>query len=251
MAPALGAGRTGGGSGCVQFPQPTGADCPDAHARAHPEASPGPRDRRPRVTGPPGSGPAAVSERAKSTHEGCVGQDSPPRALPRQSAPPRPAPGRRSSTGGLRPAVSTGRRWALAPRRLPAQARRHAARRPAAVLAAGPRCSRPAAPVPAASAEETGAGRRLAAAPGARGGARLRPARTPAGAPATAGSTCWARPAQAVRAALPGTVSLRRPIAGRGVVVVDHGETRTTYEPVLATVHRRRRRRRRRGASAT
>ena len=41
---------------------------------------------------------------------------------------------------------------------------------------------------------------------------------------------------QAVRAALPGTVSFAAPIAGRGVVVVDHGDTRTTYEPVTATV---------------
>ena len=41
---------------------------------------------------------------------------------------------------------------------------------------------------------------------------------------------------QVVRAALPGTVSFAAPIAGRGVVVVDHGDTRTTYEPVAATV---------------
>ncbi len=45
-------------------------------------------------------------------------------------------------------------------------------------------------------------------------------------------------PGAAVRAALPGTVSFAGTIAGRGVVVVDHGATRTTYEPVLATVHR-------------
>lgn len=41
---------------------------------------------------------------------------------------------------------------------------------------------------------------------------------------------------QAVRAALPGTVSFAGRIAGRGVVVVQHGETRTTYEPVTATI---------------
>ncbi|MGA9746106.1 MAG: M23 family metallopeptidase [Nocardioides sp.] len=40
---------------------------------------------------------------------------------------------------------------------------------------------------------------------------------------------------QPVRAALPGTVSFAGRIAGRGVVVVDHGATRTTYEPVAAT----------------
>jgi murein DD-endopeptidase MepM/ murein hydrolase activator NlpD len=39
-------------------------------------------------------------------------------------------------------------------------------------------------------------------------------------------------PGQRVRAALPGTVSFVGSIAGRGVVTVDHGTTRTTYEPV-------------------
>lgn len=41
---------------------------------------------------------------------------------------------------------------------------------------------------------------------------------------------------QVVRTALPGTVTYTGSIAGRGVVVVDHGPTRTTYEPVTATV---------------
>lgn len=41
---------------------------------------------------------------------------------------------------------------------------------------------------------------------------------------------------QQVRAALPGRVTWAGPLAGRGVVVVDHGETRTTYEPVTAVV---------------
>jgi murein DD-endopeptidase MepM/ murein hydrolase activator NlpD len=41
---------------------------------------------------------------------------------------------------------------------------------------------------------------------------------------------------ESVRAALPGTVTYAGRLAGRGVVVVDHGATRTTYEPVLATV---------------
>ncbi len=39
-----------------------------------------------------------------------------------------------------------------------------------------------------------------------------------------------------VRAALPGRVTFAAPIAGRGVVVVDHGGVRTTYEPVHARV---------------
>ncbi len=41
---------------------------------------------------------------------------------------------------------------------------------------------------------------------------------------------------QPVLAALPGTVTFAGGLAGRGVVVVDHGATRTTYEPVTATV---------------
>lgn len=41
-----------------------------------------------------------------------------------------------------------------------------------------------------------------------------------------------------VRAARGGTVSFAGRLAGRGVVVVDHGGTRTTYEPVRATVRR-------------
>jgi len=42
------------------------------------------------------------------------------------------------------------------------------------------------------------------------------------------------RQGQPVHAALPGRVSFVGRIAGRGVVVVDHGDTRTTYEPVTA-----------------
>jgi murein DD-endopeptidase MepM/ murein hydrolase activator NlpD len=44
------------------------------------------------------------------------------------------------------------------------------------------------------------------------------------------------RPVATVRSALPGTVRFAGRIAGRGVVVVGHGGTRTTYEPVRATV---------------
>jgi len=39
-----------------------------------------------------------------------------------------------------------------------------------------------------------------------------------------------------VRSALAGRVTFAGVIAGRGVVVVDHGPTRTTYEPVAASV---------------
>ena len=41
---------------------------------------------------------------------------------------------------------------------------------------------------------------------------------------------------QTVRSALPGRVSYVGRIAGVGIVVVDHGATRTTYQPVEATV---------------
>lgn len=41
--------------------------------------------------------------------------------------------------------------------------------------------------------------------------------------------------AQPVRSALPGRVTFAGRLAGRGVVVVDHGATRTTYEPVTAS----------------
>lgn len=44
------------------------------------------------------------------------------------------------------------------------------------------------------------------------------------------------RPGQPVRAALAGTVTFAGTIAGRGVVVVDHGGFRTTYEPVVAGI---------------
>jgi murein DD-endopeptidase MepM/ murein hydrolase activator NlpD len=45
------------------------------------------------------------------------------------------------------------------------------------------------------------------------------------------------RSGQAVRSTLGGTVVFAARLAGRGVVVVDHGGTRTTYEPVSASVH--------------
>jgi murein DD-endopeptidase MepM/ murein hydrolase activator NlpD len=44
------------------------------------------------------------------------------------------------------------------------------------------------------------------------------------------------RPGQQVRTALAGTVSFAGTLAGRGVVVVSHGTTRTTYEPVAPSV---------------
>lgn len=40
---------------------------------------------------------------------------------------------------------------------------------------------------------------------------------------------------EVVHSALPGRVTFAARLAGRGVVVVDHGSTRTTYEPVSAS----------------
>jgi len=41
-----------------------------------------------------------------------------------------------------------------------------------------------------------------------------------------------------IRSALAGEVAFAATVAGRGVVVVDHGDFRTTYEPVRAAVRR-------------
>ena len=58
---------------------------------------------------------------------------------------------------------------------------------------------------------------------------------TPAGEPATAASTCVA-PRGNRSGPRWGRITFAGSLAGRGVVVVDHGGTRTTYEPVDATV---------------
>ena len=54
--------------------------------------------------------------------------------------------------------------------------------------------------------------------------------------PGHRGADLLGSPGQPVRTALGGVVSFTGVIAGRGVVVVDHGDTRTTYEPVDAVV---------------
>lgn len=84
-------------------------------------------------------------------------------------------------------------------------------------------------------------------APGPAGSWPLRPAPPEVVAPFDPPAEPWAAghrgvdllgsPGQAVRTALPGRVTYAGPIAGRGVVVVDHGATRTSYEPVSAVVH--------------
>jgi murein DD-endopeptidase MepM/ murein hydrolase activator NlpD len=50
------------------------------------------------------------------------------------------------------------------------------------------------------------------------------------------GVDLFGSPGQQVHSALPGRVTYAGRLAGRGVVVVDHGDTRTTYEPVSASV---------------
>lgn len=65
--------------------------------------------------------------------------------------------------------------------------------------------------------------------------ARFDPPTSPYG-PGHRGVDLLGRPGQRVHAALAGTVTYAAPLAGRGVVVVSHGDTRTTYEPVAATV---------------
>ena len=61
------------------------------------------------------------------------------------------------------------------------------------------------------------------------------PPATPYG-PGHRGVDLAGEPGQEVHVALAGTVTYAGPLAGRGVVVVSHGATRTTYEPVTAAV---------------
>ena len=53
---------------------------------------------------------------------------------------------------------------------------------------------------------------------------------------ATAGVDLAARPGEAVLAAAAGRIVFAGRVAGKPVVVVDHGGVRSTYEPVLTTV---------------
>ena len=65
--------------------------------------------------------------------------------------------------------------------------------------------------------------------------ARFDPPTSPYG-PGHRGVDLLGRAGQSVHAALAGTVTYAGPLAGRGVIVVSHGDTRTTYEPVSAAV---------------
>lgn len=94
---------------------------------------------------------------------------------------------------------------------------------------------------PAPSPAPAGAGHRTPAAgvwplqPEPRVVAGFRPPATRYG-PGHRGVDLAGRPGQVVRAAVGGRVTYAGSLAGRGVVVVGHGSTRTTYEPVRATV---------------
>jgi murein DD-endopeptidase MepM/ murein hydrolase activator NlpD len=46
-----------------------------------------------------------------------------------------------------------------------------------------------------------------------------------------------AKPGETILAAANGTVAFVGPIAGKPVISIDHGEMRTTYEPVISTLH--------------
>jgi murein DD-endopeptidase MepM/ murein hydrolase activator NlpD len=65
--------------------------------------------------------------------------------------------------------------------------------------------------------------------------ARFDPPTSPYG-PGHRGVDLLGHAGQRVHTALAGTVTYAGPLAGRGVVVVSHGETRTTYEPISASV---------------
>ena len=102
-----------------------------------------------------------------------------------------------------------------------------AASRSLSLLLAGP---------PPAAADSTCRGRRLAADRRPGRAARVRPAERRATGPGTAGSTWPPGPVTPVLAGAAGTVAFAGSVAGRGVVSIDHGSVRTTYEPVQPQV---------------
>ena len=149
------------------------------------------------------------------------------------------------------PALSTGRRPAralstdLRPRRTIGSAsatpgRAHCSDRAGPALLLAVCCvglllgsaSAPAAAAPAAAAEPGG----LAAGRHAGRGARVRPHPDHDYGPGHRGVDLAARTGEPVLAAAAGTVAFAGSVAGRGVVSIDHGAVRTTYEPVAAQV---------------
>ena len=261
--PACG-GRLGSECSSFSVAAAGGAGCPDAHARSDP-AGAGTEDRRPRVVEPTGS----PGDWRGSSRSVCVRSRSPEQRGPLGPCVVDPA-GRRESdrVPAGRPAAvhrtpvrgrpSTGR--AACPRR-PTRRGMHRARSTTCILRPRPgpasrSCwrSRAASLVAARGrtpSARTDPGRRVAAAarprrwcagfdPPARPLGRRPPRRRPARRARVSG--CAPR--------WPGGWPSPASLAGRGVVVVDHGDTRTTYEPVAAAVAGRRARSRPASASA-
>ena len=172
-----------------------------------------------------GRSPANRARRARLPSTGPVAGHLPPQAR-RRGRPPRPGtahdPGMRSLCPAADRPPRSGPAGGPAPRPRPGHA------------AAATRC-------PSASGRSS---RRPRWSP-------VSTRRTRPGAPATAASTCSARRAKRCTRRWPARCRFAGVLAGRGVVVVDHGDTRTTYEPVEATVPVGQRRRPRRGRSAT
>ena len=207
---------------------PAGAGGPDAHARPDPALRTGTEDRRPRATGDGGDSPSRSACVRSQPAVDCSAQRSrrPPSPANRRAG-PRPSTGLARAPVVHRPGHALRERpvhpGTLGPVMTPPRPRSWCSR---LLRARGPA---PAGPRPRRRRPDR---RGVAAAADAEVVAGFDPPDTP-GAPATAGSTSPARPGRPVRAALPGTVAFAGRLAGRGVVVVDHGDTRTTYEPVV------------------
>lgn len=217
-------------SWCFQLPSRAGARDPDARARSDPpRCRSRTEDRRPRVTGPPGRA-VAVCKRAKSTH-GWVAEPSVVHARLVSESRPKPESTRFSSTGitrtrlvhSLPPVSSMGH---PAPGRLDLVMTILSALLTAVLLVGSgalpdPGALRGQGVWPLQPLPEVIHGFRAPDSPWGSG---------------HRGVDLAATPGQKVHAALPGRVTYAGPLAGRGVVVVSHGDTRTTYEPVTPTV---------------
>ena len=90
-------------------------------------------------------------------------------------------------------------------------------------------------PVQAATSEPAPPVRVLGHGPAPRGHLKIDPPRRSGRRPSRRGRCRTCGPERADLAG--GTVTFAATLAGRGVVVVDHGGVRTTYEPVSASVH--------------
>ena len=245
-------GRTGGDSGRVfSSLRPTGAGCPDACARPDRpgvRCSPGwTEGRRPRVVdaSPRGCGAVAVDKRANFTPRSDAASvvQAPGMPVIQRAGPAvaRPRiihiPARCRAAHRLPPAPSAAAPLGGSLGEVISTLRTHLALMAAALLLAGlggPLLT------PAAEAHAV----RAAVDPDPVGVWPLRPEPDvvadfdPPTTPYAAGHRgvdLAGSIGQPVLSALAGTVTFAAPLAGRGVVVVDHGATRTTYQPVRAS----------------